>query len=1333
MSSIKWCSSFYKWTLRAVAYLMVTISFQLFSQPVKIALSDSEAKKLGAPDAKFSFSIDLRKKTKPEDRIVYKKATADLKENAVTVTSKPVKEKHVDDSKNSYRQDVGTDGVVKKAVQKSTYKNAVPYSGKEALYFGSAVKAKSDKAPWAVYGSITDFQGFEDNDGDGYWNAFSFQLALDPDGPGAYACGRAVCTTTGQTWWLYDNGRYFYVNGYDVDYRFWDFNYTDFENITEDTTLDFTVELWDTSQTIQYASNSVVSDEYLLKVDIPSVSWAVYGMVTNFVGMADADDDGFWEMYSFDIALDVDGPGGYVWGRAVCTTTGQSWWLKTNSAAFYGSHGIGIDYRYWSFNQNDFSSITENTTLDFRVEIWDPSRSNRLAVDEDLMNEEQLTVEYLPPAPWTVYSQITDFVGCDKDEDGYYSDFSFDVGLDADGPGGYVIGKLICKTTNESWWLRTDGLWYVMGTDTDYKYWTFNRSDFSIASPVSLDFEAQIWTANRSSLLATEATVTGEPVNAEGQIYDEPIVTVTASNATIGEDGAYGNGTFTFTRTGNASALANTLTVYYTVGGTAIPGSDYISIDTAVTFPYGAATVTKTIVPLQNPSMESDGTIVLTLSTDSNYTVGTPNSATVTMKNLPAISVVAEDDMAGEPETGYGTGTFKFTRTDSSSELVVYYTVSGTATSDTDYTSIGTSVTFAVGESTVIKTVSVIDDLLIEETETVIVTLSAHDDYNIVYANRTATVSIYDDDNDDVKPIVTVSASDSLAGEAGTAYGNGAFTFTRSGSTNSSLPVYFSTSDSVATSGADYTSIGTSVIIPAGESSITVPVAVLQDSLIEGDETVNVTLSSNLNYTIGTPATAIVTIKDRPVVTVTTIDSITGEKAKQYEDTTFRFFRTDSSIALTVYFTESGTALSSSESNTVSFPVDSTSVDFTISPATDNMESITNGKTCIVMINSDSNYYIGAPYSAQATVKAPDNITITPQISGTTTYMAGSIYTVQVAIEHTEASNYPLGFCLTTPAGWSYLSSTASDTMTAPASGAMNNLEWSWSKAPDSPISFTIDLSVPAGQTDSKTISSYATCNGKHYASNMWTVNGEVPTIDITRVASPSSYTESSQVTVTFNITGNNFLTSMYISENIPSGWTVVNLGNGNYSSDNQKIIFQLDSPIPSSVSYVIQAPADPDDSYVLSVDSNNTKYVIGNTNNDLTIEDTTLLRERVLRTTLKLKRGWNLCGVPFMLDDSSIALLKGESDCWVWTNGHFIPLERLHAGEVVWLYVSDRKLLQLTGKEDEPLPLRSGWNLVLPSLYPEVEQKPCFGLEGQSFIRLADPMNYNGAAWVFY
>ncbi|MEP6955248.1 MAG: DUF1800 family protein [Chthoniobacterales bacterium] len=87
-------------------------------------------------------------------------------------------------------------------------------------------------------------------------------------------------------------------------------------------------------------------------------------------------------------------------------------------------------------------------------------------------------------------------------------------------------------------------------------------------------------------------------------------------------------GAITITRTGRLDSVA----VNYTVGGTAIAGTDYFPLNGTVTLPFGVNTVTLTVTPRSDaaPSVVAR-TIVLNLSAAAGYTIGTPASATVTL------------------------------------------------------------------------------------------------------------------------------------------------------------------------------------------------------------------------------------------------------------------------------------------------------------------------------------------------------------------------------------------------------------------------------------------------------------------------------------------------------------------------------------------------------------------------------------------------------------------------------------------------------------------------------------------------------------------------------
>nr|NCR11106.1 hypothetical protein [Microcystis aeruginosa LG13-11] len=122
---------------------------------------------------------------------------------------------------------------------------------------------------------------------------------------------------------------------------------------------------------------------------------------------------------------------------------------------------------------------------------------------------------------------------------------------------------------------------------------------------------------------------------------DDTSVTLAVSPASVTEDGT-ANLVYTFTRTGSTT---NSLTVNYTVGGTATNGTDYASIPTSVTFAANSATAKVTIDPTADTTVEPDETVILTLATGTGYTIGTTTAVTGTITN---------DDISVTPIEAFG-------------------------------------------------------------------------------------------------------------------------------------------------------------------------------------------------------------------------------------------------------------------------------------------------------------------------------------------------------------------------------------------------------------------------------------------------------------------------------------------------------------------------------------------------------------------------------------------------------------------------------------------------------------------------------------------------------
>jgi hypothetical protein len=112
-------------------------------------------------------------------------------------------------------------------------------------------------------------------------------------------------------------------------------------------------------------------------------------------------------------------------------------------------------------------------------------------------------------------------------------------------------------------------------------------------------------------------------------------------------------------------------------------------------------------------------------------------------------------------------------------------------------------------------------------------------------------------------PVVTIAAPDASAAES--PLDAGTFRVSRTGSTAAPLTVSYTVGGS-ATSGSDYTSIGATVVIPAGSATADITVTPIDDDAGEDPETVVATLSASAAYTVGGPSSATVTITSEDTV-----------------------------------------------------------------------------------------------------------------------------------------------------------------------------------------------------------------------------------------------------------------------------------------------------------------------------------------------------------------------------------------------------------------------------------------------------------------------------------
>jgi hypothetical protein len=330
-----------------------------------------------------------------------------------------------------------------------------------------------------------------------------------------------------------------------------------------------------------------------------------------------------------------------------------------------------------------------------------------------------------------------------------------------------------------------------------------------------------------------------------------PEVTVLATDSSATEAGLT-TGTFSISRTGDTT---DPVTVNYSVTGTAVNGTDYAMLATTAIIPAAQSSVNVVVTPIDEAAPEDDETVILTLTSGTGYTVGSPSAATVTItdNDLPTVTVVAGD--AAASEAGPNTGSFTVSRNGPTTDaLSVAYNLTGTAGNGTDYSALASTVLIPVGQASATVTVTPTNDGAPEPAETVILTIATNALYT-VGSPSAATVTITDND----LPTVNIEATDDSAAEAGSA--TGTFTITRSGDLTAALTVNYTISGS-AGNGTDYAALSGSVVIPAGSGAVAVTVTPVDDAIDEANETVILTLAAGTGYQIGSSNDDTVTIAD---------------------------------------------------------------------------------------------------------------------------------------------------------------------------------------------------------------------------------------------------------------------------------------------------------------------------------------------------------------------------------------------------------------------------------------------------------------------------------------
>lgn len=363
------------------------------------------------------------------------------------------------------------------------------------------------------------------------------------------------------------------------------------------------------------------------------------------------------------------------------------------------------------------------------------------------------------------------------------------------------------------------------------------------------------------------------PADVDAVVDNPPVVTFEFAMSITDEGAQTANVRLHMNR-----AAVDPVTVDYAItGGTATPDIDYTLVDGSVTFAPGETTALIPVGIVQDVAEEDDETIDLAIVAVHGGDVGAQSTHVLTIsKNLlPRVAFAAPTSSANEPD---GAQAFGLALTVASPvDIVVSYTVGGSASAADHSLASDSTVTIPAGQTSVDLSDAITNDQIDENDETV--------DLTIVNATNAVIGAVAEHvhtilDEDPPPTIGFTVASQTVAEGVGTVN----VVVQLSLESGKQISVDLGSSGN-AVAGADFMLSATALTFAPGETQKTVTLTVVDDALDEDDEVATLALSNLQNVSAGqTTRTLTITDNDAPPAidfaqASTTVDEGVGSTA----------------------------------------------------------------------------------------------------------------------------------------------------------------------------------------------------------------------------------------------------------------------------------------------------------------------------------------------------------------------------------------------------------------------------------------------------------------------
>ncbi len=283
--------------------------------------------------------------------------------------------------------------------------------------------------------------------------------------------------------------------------------------------------------------------------------------------------------------------------------------------------------------------------------------------------------------------------------------------------------------------------------DNDSLTYTATKSD-NTALPTWLTFTTGTRTFSGTPHSSDAGTLSVKVTASDGNggsVYDTFDITVNApAQPSVSFDSASSSaienstdGSRTVRVNLSSAAPSGGLTLSYTVTGTATQGSDFtIQSSGTLMVPQGNTRASIELNVIDDNIQESDETVILTLNDGTGYTVNsTKNVHTLTVRDngdpQPVAASFASATSSVREDAGTHTVSINLSPAAPAGGLTLTYTVTGSATAGSDYTTLTGTVPVAANATTVNIPVVITDDSEDDDNETIILTLTSGTGYTL--------------------------------------------------------------------------------------------------------------------------------------------------------------------------------------------------------------------------------------------------------------------------------------------------------------------------------------------------------------------------------------------------------------------------------------------------------------------------------------------------------------------------------------------------------------------------------------------------------------------------